>query len=43
MVEQLDVEGLGRLPELTGHLHIGCARRRVSRWVIVDTGDIFPR
>jgi hypothetical protein len=39
MVEQLDVEGLGRVPELPGHLHIGRARCRVTGWVIVDTGD----
>ena len=30
MVEQVDVEGLGRLPELAGHLNVGCARRRVA-------------
>lgn len=39
VVEQLDVEGSGRLPELACDLHV-CARRcRVTRWVIADTGD----
>ena len=39
MVEQLDVESLGRPPELPSHLHIGRAWCRVARWVVVDTGD----
>ena len=27
-------EGLGRLPELAGHLHIGRAGGRIARWVM---------
>src|SRR5258708_23657386 len=39
MVEQLDVDGLGRVADLAGHLHVGGAGRRVAAGVVVDADD----
>ena len=37
VVEEFNIDGLRRLPELPSHLHIGRARRRVAGRVIVNT------